>query len=107
MKCRSNLSPYPVLRLDPADVDARQTRLFLLLQTEQYDAALSFIDSDGNGGNHAYQRTYSLYRLQNEHEARKVLNDIKGEKVDGDRGLMHLEAQLVRVPHHHDYAPSR
>lgn len=106
MKYRSNLGMYPVLRLDPTDVDARHTRLFLLLQTEQYDAALSFVDSDETGSNHAYQRAYSLYRLQNEHEARKVLNDIKGEKGDGDRSLMHLEAQLVRVPHHHDHGTS-
>ena len=106
MKCPSNFGLYLVLRLDPTDVDARQTRLFLLLQIEQYDAALSFIGSNENGGKHAYQRAYSLYRLQNEHEARKVLNDIKREKGDGDRGLMHLEAQLVHVADHHVYGAS-
>ncbi|KAG5653127.1 hypothetical protein H0H81_002194 [Sphagnurus paluster] len=79
-----------ILRLEPADTDANQTKLFLLLQTEQYDAALSLIDS--NEG-HEFERAYSLYRLQHEAEARDVLAEIKqGEHAD--RGIVHLEAQL-------------
>ncbi|KAF8058543.1 hypothetical protein FPV67DRAFT_1565451 [Lyophyllum atratum] len=80
-----------ILRLEPNDTDANQTKLFLLLQTEQYDAALSLIDS---GGQHAFERAYSLYRLPHEEEARQVLQETKGEKGDDDRGVVHLEAQL-------------
>jgi len=47
-----------ILRLDPKDADARQTKLFLLLQTEQYSAALSLIDSDDDRSHHAYERAY-------------------------------------------------
>ncbi|PPQ80100.1 LOW QUALITY PROTEIN: hypothetical protein CVT25_001468 [Psilocybe cyanescens] len=82
-----------ILRLDPKDADARQTKLFLLLQTEQYHAALSLIDSDDT---HAYERAYSLYRLQRESDARAILEPIKGERGENDRGIVHLEAQLAR-----------
>ncbi|KAF8959983.1 hypothetical protein BDZ97DRAFT_1906063 [Flammula alnicola] len=83
-----------ILRLEPKDVDARQTKLFLLLQTEQYNAALSFIDSDDDTNHHAYERAYSLYRLQRESEAKEILEVIKEEKGEDDRGIVHLEAQL-------------
>ena len=85
-----------VLRLDPKDADARQTKLFLLLQTEQYSAALSLIDSDDDHAHHAYERAYSLYRLSHESEAREVLKSIKADQnAENSRGLVHLEAQLV------------
>ncbi|KAF8805236.1 hypothetical protein BYT27DRAFT_7192961 [Phlegmacium glaucopus] len=85
-----------ILRLDPKDVDARQTKLFLLLQTEQYSAALSLIDSDDDHAHHAYERAYSLYRLSHESEARDVLKSIKEDQdAESSRGLVHLEAQLA------------
>ena len=85
-----------VLRLDPKDVDARQTKLFLLLQTEQCNAALSLIDSDDDQAHHAYERAYSLYRLSHESEASEVLKSIKGDQdTEDSRGLVHLEAQLA------------
>ena len=85
-----------VLRLDPKDADARQTKLFLLLQTEQYSAALSLIDSDDDHTRHAYERAYSLYRLSHESEARDVLKSIKADQnSENSRGLVHLEAQLA------------
>ena len=81
-----------VLRLEPADNDALQTKLFLLLQTEQYSAALALADSAG----HAFKfgRAYSLYRLHREHEAAVVLDGIKST-AGSNRGVNHLEAQLV------------
>ncbi|KAH9485763.1 Signal recognition particle subunit SRP72 [Psilocybe cubensis] len=82
-----------ILRLDPTDADARQTKLFLLLQTEQYNAALNLIATDNT---HAYEKAYSLYRLQRESEARNILESIKGERGENDRGIVHLEAQLAR-----------
>jgi len=85
-----------ILRLDPKDADARQTKLFLLLQTEQYSTALSLIDADDVHTHHAYERAYSLYRLSHESEAREVLESIKGNRdAEDSRGLMHLEAQLA------------
>jgi signal recognition particle subunit SRP72 len=81
--------------LKPNDVDARQTKLFLLLQTEQYNEALDLIDSDGDQSQHSYERGYSLYRLQRESDARNLLDTIKQEKGEDDRGVVHLEAQLV------------
>lgn len=89
-----------VLRLDPKDADARQTKLFLLLQTEQYSAALSLIDSDDDHAHHAYERAYSLYRLSHESEARDVLKSIKADQnTENSRGLVHLEAQLACRSH--------
>ena len=83
-----------VLRLEPADKDALQTKLFLLLQTEQYSAALTLADS----AEHAFEfgRAYSLYRLHREHEAAAVLDGIKST-AGSNRGVNHLEAQLVCI----------
>ncbi|KDR69905.1 hypothetical protein GALMADRAFT_77126 [Galerina marginata CBS 339.88] len=80
-----------ILRLEPKDEDALQTKLFLLLQTEQYNAALTLIDSDDD---HAYERAYSLYRLQRESDARDVLEALRKQSDEDDRGIVHLEAQL-------------
>ena len=75
-------------------MDALQTKLFLLLQTEQYVAALTLADS----AEHAFDfgRAYSLYRLHREHEAASVLDEVKSA-VGPDRGASHLEAQLVSI----------
>lgn len=87
-----------VLRLHPADVDALQTKLFLLLQTEQYDEALSLIASStgGNSPDYTFEEAYAMYRLHREEEAATALGRIKGSVKD-HRGVLHLEAQLVRA----------
>jgi len=89
-----SLTVTQALRLEPADKDALQTKLFLLLQTEQYAAALTLTDS----AEHAFDfgRAYSLYRLHREHEAGVVLEEIKST-VGSNRGVNHLQAQLVRI----------
>ena len=81
-----------VLRLEPTDKDALQTKLFLFLQTEQYAAALALAIS----AEHAFDfgRAYSLYRLHREHEAAAVLEEVKSA-AGSNRGVGHLEAQLV------------
>ncbi|KAI0800416.1 hypothetical protein C8Q74DRAFT_1364160 [Fomes fomentarius] len=90
-----------ILRLDPKDQDALQTKLFLLLQTDQYAAALALTESPSSGDDsHAFEKTYSLYRLHREDEAIKVLEVIKekdggDEEGEVDRGVLHLEAQLA------------
>lgn len=78
------LNYQQVLRIDPADPDAQKTKLFLLLQTEQYDTALPLIDAD----NHRFELAYALYRLQREDEALHVLG------AQRDRASLHLLAQI-------------
>ncbi|KAJ8501684.1 hypothetical protein ONZ51_g433 [Trametes cubensis] len=85
-----------ILRLEPRDPDALQTKLFLLLQTDQYVAALAMIAGEGDAGDeHAFEKAYSLYRLHREDEAASVLEGMKGQDQVDDRGLQHLEAQLA------------
>lgn len=74
-----------------------QTKLFLLLQKEQYDAALALINSVELATKYSFEKAYSLYRLHRESEAQGILEEIKAEKkeVDESRDVMHLEAQLV------------
>ncbi|CDO72671.1 hypothetical protein BN946_scf184985.g90 [Trametes cinnabarina] len=85
-----------ILRLEPRDADALQTKLFLLLQTDQYAAALTMIGGeDANGDVHAFEKAYSLYRLHREDEAESVLEKLKAEEQADDRGVLHLEAQLA------------
>jgi signal recognition particle subunit SRP72 len=80
--------------VDPTDKDALQTKLFLLLQTEGYEAALEFISSGQEASRYAFERAYSLYRLHMESEAREILDSLKA-LGGGNRGCLHLEAQLV------------
>ncbi|KAJ2918323.1 hypothetical protein MD484_g2091, partial [Candolleomyces efflorescens] len=82
-----------ILRLEPGDEDAMKTKLFLLLQTEQYQAALTLIDTHEEKALLNFERSYSLYRLHREAEARDILADIRA-KDNEDRGALHLEAQL-------------
>jgi signal recognition particle subunit SRP72 len=83
------------LRLEPNDKDALQTKLFVLLQTEQYDAALSLIGTGDDNAEHAFERTYSLYRVQREQEAAEGLKALKEKDAEDERAALHLEAQLV------------
>lgn len=94
--CNPMLTKFPVLRLDPSDQDALRTKLFLLLQTEQYDSALALIAELNE--QRSFERAYALYRLHREEDATQVLEEIKshGKEVE-QRGVMHLEAQLVSV----------
>ncbi|OJT12169.1 Signal recognition particle subunit SRP72 [Trametes pubescens] len=86
-----------ILRLDARDPDALQTKLFLLLQTDQYLAALTLIggETGAAGDEHAFEKAYSLYRLHREDEATSVLDGLKETEQEDDRGLEHLEAQLA------------
>lgn len=81
------------MRLDPSDRDALRTKLFLLLQTEQYDTALALIAEINEQC--SFERAYALYRLQREEDAAQVLKEIKNNGKEAEqRGVMHLEAQL-------------
>ncbi|EIW80137.1 hypothetical protein CONPUDRAFT_90474 [Coniophora puteana RWD-64-598 SS2] len=86
-----------ILRLDPTDVDARNAKLFLLLQTEQYTAALELLGEGSPSDARNFERAYAYYRIQREEEAADVLGQIKGKENDDPlvaRGVIHLEAQL-------------
>jgi len=90
-----------ILRLEPNDPDAIQTKLFLLLQTEQYAPALSLIDTldASSASKFDFDKAYSLYRTHRETESTEVLDTIKERRQrdgdDEDRGVIHLEAQLA------------
>ncbi|KAI0250041.1 hypothetical protein BJV78DRAFT_617124 [Lactifluus subvellereus] len=80
-----------VLRLVPDDKDAKQTKLFLLLQTERYGDALALLQHSKESS--AFELAYSLYRLQRLDEAAHLIDGIK-QRQDQNRGALHLEAQL-------------
>ncbi|KAI9508376.1 hypothetical protein F5148DRAFT_1275763 [Russula earlei] len=80
-----------VLRLVPDDRDAKQTKLFLLLQTERYSDALALLGPSNE--KFVFERAYSSYRLQRLDEAARLLDGIK-QRQEQDRGSTHLEAQL-------------
>ncbi|KAJ6529380.1 hypothetical protein B0H19DRAFT_1193826 [Mycena capillaripes] len=85
-----------ILRLSPSDPDALQTKLFLLLTTDQSAAAITLIESlNGEGSNelrYTFERAYALYCLHKRDEARAALSQ-DAEGVD-ERAVRHLEAQL-------------
>ena len=56
--------------------------------------ALALIDSLGSGS-YAFEQAYSFYRLHRETDAREALDAIKEKQSAEDRGILHLEAQLV------------
>ncbi|CAG7854707.1 SubName: Full=Uncharacterized protein {ECO:0000313/EMBL:CCA66392.1} [Serendipita indica DSM 11827] len=77
-----------LLALDPADEEALQTQLFLLLKSSQYSEALKV--TDANPEQFGFERAYALYRLQREQEAYELL----GEVDEDDRAGMLLQAQI-------------
>ncbi|KZV99377.1 hypothetical protein EXIGLDRAFT_668520 [Exidia glandulosa HHB12029] len=81
-----------ILVLAPNDADVLQTKLFLLLQTEDYAAALDLASAP----EHRFQKAYALYRLNRETDAGEVVKELKAVELDDDaaRGVEHLEAQL-------------
>ena len=81
-----------VLRIEPGDKNAIQAKIFLLLQTEQYQQALSLL---GNTPEYAFERAYLLYRLQRESEANEIVEGISVGEDREDRAVMHLKAQMV------------
>ncbi|KAJ3865088.1 hypothetical protein EV359DRAFT_72647 [Lentinula novae-zelandiae] len=92
-----------ILRIDQTDVDARQTKLFIYLQKEEYRKALELIDeeppSNAESKPNLFEKAYTLYRLKREADAEAILVEIKShEEIEADeeqeRGVMHLEAQL-------------
>lgn len=85
---------YVVLRILPNDVDTIRTKVFLLLQTDQYQEALTLVESS-QGSLGDFSKAYILYRLHREEEAAVILSDYFQKDGDGDRGTLHLDAQVV------------
>ncbi|KIJ51371.1 hypothetical protein M422DRAFT_157986 [Sphaerobolus stellatus SS14] len=88
-----------ILRLDPKDEDALETKLALLLQTDQYGAALSLAetllsDKEHQAFTNLFGKAYALYRLNREPEAAELVQTIKPEGIHEERGVLHMEAQI-------------
>ncbi|KAF8525996.1 hypothetical protein BU17DRAFT_74362 [Hysterangium stoloniferum] len=88
-----------ILRLEPTDTDALGTKLALLLQNEQYAAALALSETLLDGEGHAsfqglFGKAYALYRLTREQEAADVVKIIEPEGDHEGRGVLHMEAQI-------------
>jgi len=81
--------------MNPDDPDALSTKLFLLLQTDQYEAALVVIDRNKDKSKLTFERAYALYRSHEDDEAQRVIQSL--EQNADDWSLAHLKAQLVRV----------
>jgi len=89
-----------VLRLNTNDEDAFETKLALLLQTDQYGAALElsetlFADKQRVTFPNLFGKAYALYRLNREPEAADIVQSIAPEGIHEERGVLHMEAQIV------------
>ncbi|KAH7334688.1 hypothetical protein B0J17DRAFT_720234 [Rhizoctonia solani] len=84
-----------ILRLTPGDIDVVQTKLFLLLQTDQYARALEIVENLSSGSNSKeLEKAYLLYRLHKEKEAKAIVDQVNGSGAS-DGGFAHLEAQIL------------
>ena len=90
-------------RLVPNDANALQTKLVILLQTDQY-ASASEMPVMSPGGNSLsssqqpssrFERVYMLYLLHREQEAQDHLTHMSGSA--SGLGAQHLDAQLVSL----------
>ncbi|QRV98213.1 SRP72 domain protein [Ceratobasidium sp. AG-Ba] len=88
-----------LLRLAPDDVDVLQTKLYLLLQTDQYARALEMVESTLSGAGSSkssaeLEKAYILYRMHKEKEAKAIVDESKDKADAPKEGFSHLEAQL-------------
>ncbi|KAG9123217.1 hypothetical protein FRC07_000082 [Ceratobasidium sp. 392] len=88
-----------ILRLTPDDADVLQTKLYLLLQTDQYPRALGIVESASGGAGSSrssseLEKAYILYRMHKEKEAKEIVDEAKGKENVPKDGFAHLEAQL-------------
>ncbi|WVQ98657.1 hypothetical protein IAU59_005788 [Kwoniella sp. CBS 9459] len=84
-----------ILALDATSQAAFQTLLFLYLQTDDYSAALTLLESPPTGTASTastldFERAYCLYRLHREKEALTLLDGLK----ERGRKAQHLDAQI-------------
>lgn len=91
------LTPWPVLRLTPADDVAAQTRVQLLVTLERYTDALAALDASG-AHETSPARIYCLYKASRVSEAREAVTALEDEARE-DRTVQLLEAQVVRLIH--------
>ena len=90
---------FLVLRVKPQDADASRTKLFLLLQTEQYEPALTLLDQVDAATAQSFEKAYAFYGLHREQDAMDEVVGIKQRASNGaiPRGVSLLEAQLVSI----------
>ncbi|KAJ7859384.1 hypothetical protein B0H14DRAFT_3084977 [Mycena olivaceomarginata] len=86
-----------ILRISASDPDALQTKLFLLLTTDQPAAAITLIESlSGEGAGalrYSFERAYALYCLHKKDEARAAL----AQDAEGLVRLLSHHSSFVRV----------
>jgi signal recognition particle subunit SRP72 len=92
-----------ILRLVPGDQDTIQTKIFLLLQTNQYGAALKLVEEHKANKELQFENAYTLYRLHKEQEVTDLVREQKGSGQN-ERGFVHLEAQLAYRQGNYDVA---
>jgi signal recognition particle subunit SRP72 len=97
----TRLLTSPVLHLKPNDPDALQTKLTLLLHTDQHALALALSEALVDGEQETtfplmFGRAYALYRLNREPEAHEVVGHIKPMGQYEERGVLHMKAQIVK-----------
>ncbi|KAF8514620.1 hypothetical protein JB92DRAFT_2918755, partial [Gautieria morchelliformis] len=88
-----------ILRLEPNDPDALQTKLSLLLHTDQHASALAISETLMEGEQQTtfplvFGKAYALYRLSREVEAHDIVQNIKPQGDNQERGVMHMKAQI-------------
>ncbi|KAG9050828.1 hypothetical protein FS837_001938 [Tulasnella sp. UAMH 9824] len=85
-----------ILRLVPDDKDALESKLFLLIQTDQYEPALELIKElpGPSDSSHLFEQAYLLYRLQKEDEAAETVKRAQEAGSYEPRALSNLDAQI-------------
>lgn len=80
-----------MLRIDPSDSLAAQTRVQLLISLDRYTDALNALSADAD----ALTRAYCYYKTAREPEASALLQALPDEA--NERAVKVLEAQVVRT----------
>jgi len=80
-----------VLRLAPGDQDAIKSKVFLLIESGDFDDAIKLIADQGNPPDLAFERAYSLYRHGSSQDAIVALSSVPPER---EAARFQLEAQL-------------
>lgn len=79
-----------MLRLNPDDSLAAQTRIQVLIALDRYPQALELLQPESD----SLTRAYCLYKTARESEAKAVLNQLPSDHSQ-DRSAQLLQAQVV------------
>lgn len=79
-----------MLRLEPNDTLAAQTKIQILIAVDRYPEALALLNADSD----KLTRAYCLYKTGREGEAQQAIGELDDEEGE-DRATKLLEAQVV------------